>query len=160
MLTTLKQLWEILSPPERRKATFMLFLVAVMASIETAGVISIVPFLVAISQPEAIETNRILAWLYQHFGFSNRQDFIITLGLASAATIVFSSAFKTVTQHALNRFTHLQLHSISTRLLRNYLHQPYTFFLQRNTADLSKNMLSEGFARHRAASTIRPAQRQ
>lgn len=121
----------------------VLLLVIVMAGMETAGVVSIVPFLMAITQPDLIESNHVFARIYDLFGFSSRQNFIVALGAASAAVIVFSSALKTITQHVLNRFSHLQLHSISTRLLRNYLQQPYAFFLEHNTADLTKNLLSE-----------------
>ena len=117
-------------------------MVVVMAAIEAAGVVSIVPFLAAITQPEIIPTNPYLSRIYDHFGFKSTNSFIIALGAASASVIVFSSAFKTITQHALNRFSYLQLHSIASRLLQNYLRQPYGFFLQRNSADLSKSLLS------------------
>ena len=33
--------------------------------------------------------------------------------------------------------------SISKRLLEGYLHQPYSWFLSRHSADLGKNILSE-----------------
>jgi len=38
------------------------------------------------------------------------------------------------------RFSQMQTHYISTRLLTQYLYQPYKFFLGRNTSDLSKNI--------------------
>ena len=34
-------------------------------------------------------------------------------------------------------------YSIGMRLVEGYLHQPYTWFLERNSADLGKNVLSE-----------------
>ena len=118
-------------------------MVVIMALLEAAGVASIVPFLAAITDSHAIESNRLLNHLYGNFGFSSQRDFIITLGIVSGAVIAASSTFKAITQHTLNRFSHLQLHSIGSRLLLNYLNQPYTYFLQHNTADLSKNILSE-----------------
>ncbi|WP_228151632.1 ABC transporter ATP-binding protein [Pseudazoarcus pumilus] len=139
----LRQLWQILEPREQRKAYRILAMVIVMALMEAAGVVSIVPFLAAITDPQAIQSNRLLNLLYETFGFSSERDFIIALGIGSGLVIATSSAFKAITQHALNRFSHLQLHSISSRLLLNYLNQPYSFFLQRNTSDLSKNILSE-----------------
>ncbi|MBA4741518.1 MAG: ABC transporter ATP-binding protein [Azoarcus sp.] len=139
----LRQLWQILEPREQRKAYRILAMVIVMALMEAAGVVSIVPFLAAITDPQAIQSNRLLNLLYETFGFSSERDFIIALGIGSGLVIATSSAFKAITQHALNRFSHLQLHSISSRLLLNYLNQPYSFFLQRNTSDLIKNILSE-----------------
>jgi ABC-type multidrug transport system fused ATPase/permease subunit len=65
------------------------------------------------------------------------------LGLASIALVVLSSAFKTITLHTLNRFVHFQRHSLSSRLLSRYLHQPYEFFLATNPSILARNVLSE-----------------
>jgi len=41
------------------------------------------------------------------------------------------------------RFTSMRNFSISRRLLSTYLHQPYVFFLNKNTTELGKNILSE-----------------
>src|SRR5690606_12903285 len=42
-----------------------------------------------------------------------------------------------------NRFASLQRHYFATRLLKIYLQQNYEFFIQRNSATLIKNILSE-----------------
>lgn len=81
--------------------------------------------------------------MFERFGFTDTGHFVVALGLASAALVTASSLFKSATLHALNRFANLERHSISSRLLANYLRQPYTFFLGRNSADLSKSLLSE-----------------
>jgi len=44
MLNTLKQLWQILTPLDKRKLLLVLALVMIMALIEAAGVVSIMPF--------------------------------------------------------------------------------------------------------------------
>src|SRR5690606_16364099 len=59
------------------------------------------------------------------------------------AVVILSSAFKTVTLHLVNRYVYMLRHSLSTRLLSRYLRQPYEFFLERNPAELSKNVLAE-----------------
>lgn len=121
----------------------MLLLVLLMAFAETIGVLSIMPFLSVLGRPEVVSENGFLLAAYESLGFTDRRQFMIALGLASIFIVMASSAFKVVTQHAINRFIHLQRHSVSARLLERYLHQPYTFFLTRNTADLNKNILSE-----------------
>jgi ABC-type uncharacterized transport system fused permease/ATPase subunit len=57
--------------------------------------------------------------------------------------VIFSTIFKIITQYAVNRFASLQRHYFSTRLLKIYLQQNYEFFIQRNSATLVKNILSE-----------------
>lgn len=143
MLSILKQLWGILTPLDRRKILLVFILVMIMALIEAAGVVSIMPFLAVLSSPAAVETNNILKKLYFYFSADSQQHFIVQLGLVSLTIVVFSAFFKIITQYALNRFSNLQRHYFSVRLLKIYLQQDYTFFIQRNSASLIKNVLSE-----------------
>ncbi|WP_449446500.1 ABC transporter ATP-binding protein [Thermomonas brevis] len=143
MLSEIRKIRDILTPAERRKAAGMLALVVLMALAETLGVLSIMPFLSVLGRPAVIHENRFLQAAYAHWQFHDERGFIISLGLASIAIVIASSLFKTVTLHALNRFVHLERHSISARLLSRYLRQPYEFFLARNSSILGKNLLSE-----------------
>lgn len=143
MIGSLKKIWAVFTPRERRRSVWMLLLVALMAIAETGGVLSIMPFLSVLGRPAVIHQNRLLQFAYDGFGFHNSRDFMIALGLTSIVIVIASSAFKTMTLHQINRFIHLLRHSISARLLSRYLHQPYEFFLLRNPSVLSRNVLSE-----------------
>ena len=57
MFNTFIQLWQILTPLDKRKLLFVLALVMIMALIEAAGVVSIMPFLAVLSNPSVIEDN-------------------------------------------------------------------------------------------------------
>ncbi|EXB48057.1 ABC transporter ATP-binding protein [Acinetobacter sp. 1000160] len=143
MLKSLKQLWQILSPLDKRKVIYVLILVVGMAFIESAGVLSIMPFLAVLSNPDIVDSNYYLKIFYEFTSSVSKQNFIIYLGFLSLIIVVFSAFFKIVTQYAVNRFASLQRHYFSTRLLKIYLQQNYEFFIQRNSATLIKNILSE-----------------
>ncbi len=143
MLSSLKQLWQILSPLDKRKVIYVFILVMGMAFIESAGVISIMPFLAVLSNPNVVESNSYLKQLYDFTEAANKQNFILYLGFLSLFVVICSTVFKIVTQYAVNRFASLQRHYFSTRLLKTYLQQNYEFFIQRNSATLVKNILSE-----------------
>lgn len=143
MRATLQKVWALFTPGEQRKTVLMLGLIVLMAMAETVGVLSIVPFLSVLGRADVIQENAWLHAAYQRFGFTDTRSFIVVLGLVSMGVVVASSLFKTVTLHLVNRFIYMLRHSLSTRLLSRYLHQPYEFFLARNPAELSKNVLSE-----------------
>lgn len=143
MRASLQNAWSLLTPAEQRKAWGMLGLALLMALAETLGVLSIMPFLSVLARPGIIEENQWLQALYTYLGVTEPHSFIIALGLASIALVITSSVFKTITQHLLNRFVHMLRHSISSRLMARYLDQPYEFFLTRNSAELSKTILTE-----------------
>ncbi len=143
MFTTLKQLWQILTPLDKRKLLLVLALVMIMALIEAAGVVSIMPFLAALSNPQIIESNAILKKLYAFFSSNTPQQFIMYLGFLSLIVVVVSTCVKISTLYALNHFASLQRHYFASRLLKIYLQQNYDFFIQRNSSTLIKNILSE-----------------
>ncbi|TDS82500.1 ABC transporter ATP-binding protein [Comamonas sp. JUb58] len=143
MHNTLQKIWTLFTPGEQRRTVLMLMLVILMALAETVGVISIMPFLTVLARTDVIHENAWLSKIYQHFSFTSTNAFIIALGFTSMALVIASSLFKAVTLHTINRFIYMLRHSLSARLLSRYLHQPYEFFLMRNPAELSKNVLSE-----------------
>lgn len=114
-----------------------------MAFIESAGVISIMPFLAVLSNPGVVESNHYLKLLYGFTETPNKQSFILYLGFLSLFIVICSTVFKIVTLYVVNRFSSLQRHYFSTRLLKIYLQQNYEFFIQRNSSTLVKNILSE-----------------
>lgn len=54
MIQTLEQLWDLLTPRERRKFFLVLGMVMLMAALETVGVVSIMPFLAVLGNPDIV----------------------------------------------------------------------------------------------------------
>jgi len=139
----LRKLLFLLSRREKRRGSFVLLMVVGMAVLETAGVASVMPFLSVLSNPEVIETNPVLSATYHGLGFETVDGFLVLLGGAVFALLIFSAVFRTLTHYAMNRFIEMRRHSVSSRLLETYLRQPYAFFLDRHSGDMAKNILSE-----------------
>ncbi|OUU50684.1 MAG: ABC transporter ATP-binding protein [Pelagibacteraceae bacterium TMED65] len=145
-LNSLKKLGYLISSKERRFAIILLILSLIKALIETIGVASIMPFIAVLSEPSLIETNSILNKMYQistYFGVSTKQSFLFALGLLVFLFLMFSLALNAFTQYLGIRFIEKCHHSISRSLVEGYLNQPYSWFLNRNSALLGTNILSE-----------------
>lgn len=121
----------------------MLGLVVVMAALDTAGVASVMPFLGVLGNPQIVDSNLILASIYEALGFSSVDSFLLALGAMAFVLILFAAFFRTVTHFAMNRFIEMRRHSIGERLLETYLRQPYAFFLDRHSGDMATSILSE-----------------
>ena len=140
---TLGKILAILSPRERKTGLVVLGMMLFLALMETAGVASVMPFLAVLGNPELVETQPVLAWLYERGGFESVDPFLVALGVGAIGMVVGSALFRILTTHAIHRWTQMRRYSIGERLLATYLRQPYAFFLNRNSADLSKSILSE-----------------
>lgn len=140
---TIINVWKILTPLDKRKLSIVAVLVIFMTIIESLGVISIMPFLAVLANPESVQQNFLLKKIYFLLNVKDTNQFIIYLGAISLVIVVFSACIKIITQYALNRFSSLQRHYFSSRLLDIYLKQNYSFFIQRNSADLTKILLND-----------------
>ena len=143
---TFRKLLFLLAPNERKSAALLLVLIFMMALIDMIGVASILPFMAVLTNPTLIETNSILNDMYQIsslFGIENIQQFLFALGVLVFVTLIISLTFKVITTYAQVRFIQMREYSIGKRLIEGYLHQPYSWFLNRHSADLGKTILSE-----------------
>ena len=140
-----KKILYLLNPSEKKKIILLLILIFCMAFIDMIGVASILPFIAVVANPQLIETNTILKYLYQLssiLGVSNGKQFMFVLGVLVFLFLIISLIVRALTHYAQIRFALMREYTIGARLIEFYLHQPYTWFLNRNSADLSKVILS------------------
>ncbi|MAD94582.1 MAG: ABC transporter ATP-binding protein, partial [Rhodobacteraceae bacterium] len=140
------KLLALLTPPERRRAAVLMGMMLVMASLDMMGVASILPFMAVLANPEVVQTNTVLNSAFtasRHIGIDTADQFLFALGILVFALLVTALAFKALTTYTQTRFALMREYTIGKRLVEGYLHQPYSWFLSRHSADLGKTVLSE-----------------
>ena len=145
-METFRKLLFLLTPDERKRAGLLLFAILIMALLDMIGVASILPFMAVLTNPGLVETNLILNLMFEAssvFGVENNQQFLFALGILVFVMLVSSLAFKALTIYFQVRFVQMRQYSIGKRLVEGYLHQPYSWFLSRHSAELGKTILSE-----------------
>ena len=141
-----KKLLYLLSPQEKKKAILLLGAFIVMAIFEMIGVVSILPFMAVLMSPEIIETNFILNIAYNYstkLGVISSQQFLFLLGVLVFGLLIISIALKIFTIYLSVKYINMCNYNFARRLVEGYLHQPYSWFLNRHSADLGKTILSE-----------------
>ncbi|WP_416898631.1 MAG: ABC transporter ATP-binding protein [Minwuia sp.] len=142
-LATWKKAWALLDARERRNAWIVLGIVILAALSSAAMVGSVLPFLSVLADPERIRSMPALGWAYETGGFSSDYGFLVALGLASLAVIVLANVLQMFRTWAVARFTLMRIYTLSHRLLAAYLRQPYEYFLNHHTGEMSTQILSE-----------------
>lgn len=141
----------------KEKKRFILVAAGMMSNgfLEMFSIAAVIPFLGVAANPNLIVQNKYLNLIYNALGFSNSRGFLIFLGLGLIAILFlanFSNAFFTWVNL---RFVWSVNNSLSVRLIQRYLSQDYLLFIQRNSADLQKNIQTE--VTEITASVIGPA---
>jgi ABC-type multidrug transport system fused ATPase/permease subunit len=142
-LVTIKKAWTLLDPQERRNALKVLAVAIFSALTSTAMVGSIVPFLSVLSNPLAISDTPFLAWTYEKFSFNSSYSFLVALGLGAIFVITLAMAIQVLKVYAVARFAMMRAHTLSCRLLAQYLGQPYEYFLDHHSGDMGTRILAE-----------------
>lgn len=143
MLEIVRKILDLSTPRERLQLLALFFAVIIMAALEVVGVASIMPFMTVATDPQGALQNPQLAWIYNTIGFASAERFLLFLGFLVLGLLLLSNAFSAFTTWMMLRFVWLKHHRLSQRVFAKYLSQPYTFFLNQNTAKLNKNILAE-----------------
>ena len=139
----MKNILSLFNKNERKGIIFLFLGILLHGFIELLSVASIMPFMSIVMEPEIIENNQILKFVYIYFNFTSYDNFLISTGLVVFFLLAISNAYSAFIYWWITRFVQFQSYRLSTQMLYNYLLQPYIFFLNRNSSDLSKNILSE-----------------
>jgi len=113
------------------------------AGLETLGVGLIPTFVALLGNPEIIDRQRILSWLYRLSGATSHQIFLLWVSVALLTIYIIKNAYLALITYWQYHFLSEKQIFLSRRLLRSYLYSSYTFHLQRNSADLVRNVTAE-----------------
>ena len=145
-MINIKQVISLLNKDQKISGIFLFLLILISAFLDVLGVASILPFMAILTNPKIIETNELLNFFYvysSNFGIGNTNHFLVFLGIVVFLLLIMSLLFRAITLYAQWRFVMICEHMISKTLIKKYLHQPYEWFLNQNTANLGKSILSE-----------------
>jgi ABC-type multidrug transport system fused ATPase/permease subunit len=136
-------IYRYLPRSQKFKSGILLAALLFAAILEIAGVMSVMPFLAVLGNPELVEKYQPLRAVYVFLGATSFQQFGVYLALISFFAIVISAAFKIFVQFMAQGFAQEVSGWVSATLFDAYLHQPYAFFLTRNSSHMTQNILSE-----------------
>lgn len=139
----MKNIFLLFSRSERNKILLLLLGILIHGLIEITSIASILPFISIIMDPSIISKNVILLNLYSFFNFSSTVSFLTILGLIVFVLLIFSNAYAAFIFWWITRFVQFQSYRLSKKIFNNYLSQSFIFFLNRNSSELSKNVLNE-----------------
>lgn len=143
MFKTFRQLVGILDKRERVQAVLVFLFSILVAGAEVVGVASILPFMSAVSDPSSISDNSLLSTLRDLLPELSQNEFIMVLGAGVILLLLTSLAIRATGIWVQVKFSTLRAHSVSYRLIKAYLHQPYQWYLNQHTAKMTTSVLSE-----------------
>jgi ABC-type multidrug transport system fused ATPase/permease subunit len=143
MYSSLKKLYEQFSLREKKQLFLFSIIIVISGLVQVVGIASIFPFISVATNPDLIEANHYLSQLRDLTGLESNNKFLVFLGVLVLLLLVISNTFIAFTTWLTMRFVVTNTHNFSLRLMQRYLGETYEFHLQRNSAQLIKNLTTE-----------------
>ena len=123
-----QRIWDTLSGKNKKKIVIASILLFISSVLDLIGVISVLPILLALTNPLILENNEIFLKINSYLKLE-QNEFIIFLALSSFVIIILNQGFRVVSKwYSLALSEHL-LYEKSRDLFNYYLNKPYKFFL-------------------------------
>jgi ATP-binding cassette, subfamily B, bacterial PglK len=132
ILSIIRSIYALLSKEQKTKMLFLQFFFAFSAIIQVVGVASIAPFIGIISNPDSINTNKILSTLYALGEFTSTNAFIIAFALLSIAMILISNVMNALTLWLQLKFSIYLGSNLQLQLYKKFINRDYLFHKSTN----------------------------
>jgi ATP-binding cassette, subfamily B, bacterial PglK len=142
-MSSLNKFISVFEKPDFKKLYLIILGMVGLGILEILSISSIFPFMAVVTTPSLIQENYYLNFAYHFFSFSSNEDFLVWSGFSVIFLLALTNIYSIFVNWTIINFVSTQSHSIASKLFKSYLEQPYAFFLNRNSNDLSKNILTE-----------------
>ncbi|UCV06687.1 ABC transporter ATP-binding protein [Dechloromonas denitrificans] len=143
MIDTLAKIRSLLTAAERRAAVVLFGLMLIGMVLETLGVGLVVPVIALILQGDLLALHPALVVHLGSLGSMSQRELIVVAMLGLVGAYFLKNAFLAFLIGKQTHFAYNVQEKLSQRLFTIYLRQPYTFHLQRNSAELVRNITGE-----------------
>ena len=140
-MTITRNLFRLLSPGKRRASTALLGLMLIGMVMETLGISLVFPALTLMTETDLAARYPALAPWLDGLGNPSQEELVIFGMLVLVSGFAVKTLFLAILGWRQAAFVWGLKSDLSNRLFAGYLRQPYTFHMQRNSAQLIRNTM-------------------
>ena len=138
-----QKLSSILSRKDKIFLLFLFIFSVFVAVMETFAVSIIMPFIAVAVNFKMIDKNKYFYYFYHLFNFYSPVYFVASFGIILILFYILRGAINIVYYFFLGKFSAGRYHNIAYKLFSNYMSMTYMQFINSNTSDLSKAIITE-----------------
>ena len=143
MRRILKKLNILLDKKQKRQMLLLVPMMLVGAVLETASIALVLSVITAIATPDAVESNKYVALVYNAFHFTSMTSFTVTVMALLIAAYVLKNVYLFVQWKVQYAFVYRNQFRTSERMLKSYLRRDYEYFLFADTAVVQRSITAD-----------------
>lgn len=140
VLGPFKRLYGILPSSSRRGLVLVVAISLLAAMFETASVASILPFMAVVMDPSVITNYPSIEKALDLIGVTSSTGAVITAGVLTVTVLALGNSISALNLWSQTRYIALERKVLSSELFKGYMHLPYAFHVQRDSASLGRVM--------------------
>ena len=137
------KLRQLFSRSEKFKIIALFLMMLLAALLEVAGIGMVPAFVSIVADPQRAFEHEYFGPLLERIGIESARDLLIYGAIALVGIFMIKNAYIVFYRFIEARFIFSRRYTFSHRLMRAYMQAPYTFYLQRNTSELLRNITGE-----------------
>jgi ATP-binding cassette subfamily C protein len=144
-MNQLTKLYYLFDKKAKIRGAFLVVLMIIGSLLEAFSISVVLLFISLVNNSMNGSSGPSIPWLkiaYHYSGLNDHRKFLIYIGIIMIFAYIVKNIFLLFQIYSQNKFIYKQQAHVSINLLNSYLHSPYTFHLQRNTAELLRNITS------------------
>ena len=138
-----RQLMAILNKKQKRQVVGVAFMSMVTALLETLGISVVIPFIVAMLQPEKLLEYRLMRAIVELLHLEGEQGILLLAAFMIIAVYVLKNGFILPFNYVQSNFRNTLERDLSILMLRSYAYKPYSFHLNTNSAEIMRGITSD-----------------
>lgn len=141
-----RQLLEILNKKEKWHACAIALLSIVSALLETLGVSVILPFILALLQPETLMNYPTVSRILEYVGIESTKGIIVFVGTGVIVVYIAKNSFLLAFTFYKMYFRNSLERDLAIKMLQSYIYKPYSYFINVNSAEIIRGVTSDNSA--------------
>lgn len=139
----IKQYEFIFSKREKTVFAFLILLLVIGSLLETAAVYLMLPFMYAMVDPAQLMENAIMGRIYDTLHLSSISQMIISMAVFIAAIYIVKGCYSLIVTRIQYSYLAKSRITFSEKIFRCIYNKDYSYFLNKNTAEIQKIFLND-----------------
>lgn len=142
-MNEIKRILKVFNGKQTRELIVLCFMTILGSLLELMGVSAILPFVNVATNPGSVHTSRWLSLAYNVSGVRTVNEFMAVLAFVLIVVYFVKNAYMIILYNAQYKFTYDSQRVLEGKLLSCYMHQDYVFHLEKNSAELQRNVIQD-----------------
>lgn len=138
-----RQLMAILNKKQKRQAVMVALMAMVAALLETLGISVVIPFIIAMLQPETLLEYEIIRKIMDILHLNGDGDVLVLTAVLIIVVYVLKNGFILLFNYVQSNFRNALERDLSILMLRSYVYKPYSFHLNTNSSEIMRGITGD-----------------